>query len=179
MATLQLRLDRNTKLGDLAKDIISGFETVLMYNKQPIQWGHRDRTKLIRMVRRRLSQSIAAYSPCGKKSRCTLASVPVTFDSNWAVKAPRFSEKILLIKEAVPQLCLQLEAQVFDRYYAGVDDAVWLPLKPELDRVVEETLKPLLYENSFCEGCALCTSETRRSPWSLKPSSSKRRHKIR
>jgi hypothetical protein len=86
------------------------------------------------------------------------------------------SQRILLLEESLPLLCLQLESGVFDRFYPLARDGVWLPLKPELDRVVEETLLPVLYENSFCSDCPLCPPAARISPWTLKKPKSRRSH---
>jgi hypothetical protein len=177
MGAAQIRLHEGTRLGDLAKDIIAGFETVLRYNKQPVQWGHRQKTKLIRLIRARLARAVQGYQPCGEQSRCHAASKPIADAQAWRLSPPNGSQHILLLKIPVAALCLQLESTVFERYYPGAKDAVWLPLKPEFDQAIEDALQPVLYENPYCEACPLCTSATRISPWTLKPSRSKKRAK--
>jgi hypothetical protein len=170
--TLQIRLDKKTRLGDLAKDLIIGFETVLRSNKQPVRWGHRDRTRLIRTIRSRLAKMIQAFPACGEQARCHTASVPLHPDD---FAGPiRSDQHILLLKASLPILSLQLEEAVFERFYPLARDSVWLPLKPELDQVVAETLEPVLYQNAYCHDCPHCPPEARESPWTLKRSRGKK-----
>src|SRR5262245_22323240 len=101
MMGLQVRLTLDTRLGDLAKDIINGFEMVLRYNRQPMAWGHRQKTKLIRIVRNRLAKAVRAYAACGRRARC--------HDVNLGTQK---LSRILLLRTSVPTLTLQLESAV-------------------------------------------------------------------
>lgn len=168
MSTSQIRLAKGTQLGDIAQDLIVGIEEILSDHKgiSPVKAGQI--AALVRLVRRRLREAVDAYRVCGEKARCHLRSTPAGVGGPWQQSCPTTNERIFLLNDGVDLLATRIAADVFDNFCPGATTRDWLALKPDLDRVIEESLGPVLYENPFCENCPHCTTEQRTDPWVIK-----------
>jgi hypothetical protein len=150
---------------DIAHDLFVGVETAMADKIRTQRWGLRQKVQLSKLIYHRLKQAIQSFDVCGLQPRCHL-SVPIQ-QEEWKRPDIEVTQRILLLLQELPALSLAITADVFEKFFPDAADIVWLKLKPELDRVVEETIKPVLYENPYCEGCPLCNDKSQLSPWGV------------
>jgi hypothetical protein len=169
----QIRLHSNTRLCDIVKDLQTGVEIAMAGELKDRYWGLAQKKQLARVIRHRLQEAIQAYSVCGEQPRCHL-SIHDTADGHKQLQMNP-SAQILILEESLPHLSILLTASIFDRFFPTSPDTVWLKLKPQIDQVIDESFKPVLYDNPYCEHCPRCAPQTLISAWTLKPSAERSR----